>query len=209
MPSSYNRIAGQSVERLAALSDGIFAVAMTILVLDLHAPAAEAVRSERDLQHALLVLAPRLVVYLMSFMTLGIFWVGQQTQLNHLERSDRSLTWIHIGFLCVVCLTPFSTALLAEFIKYQTALLLYWVNIVLLGATLYFSWVCARGSGLVQSALSEAVSAAICRRILVAQSLYAVGALLSFFSTYASIGFIVLVQLNYAVAPRLSARVEA
>jgi len=61
----------------------------------------------------------------------------------------------------------------------------------------------------VQADLAEAVSTAICRRILVALSLYAVGALLSLFSTYASIGFIGLVQLNYAVAPRLSARVEA
>jgi uncharacterized membrane protein len=209
MRSSYNRIAGQSVERLAALSDGIFAVAMTLLVLDLHAPASEAIRSERDLQHALLALAPRLLVYLMSFMTLGIFWVGQQTQLNHLERSDRSLTWIHIAFLCLVCLTPFSTALLAEFIAYRTALLLYWVNIVLLGVTLYFSWVCSTGNMLVKRDLPETVSAAICRRILVAQSLYALGALLSIYSTYASIAFIALVQLNYAVAPRWSARSEA
>jgi uncharacterized membrane protein len=41
-------------------------------------------------------------------MTLGIFWVGQQTQLDHLVRSDRSLSWIHIAFLFVVLITPFS-----------------------------------------------------------------------------------------------------
>jgi len=92
MSTSYNRIAGQSVERLAALSDGIFAVAMTLLVLDLRAPAAEAVHDERDLWRALVALSPRLVMYTMSFLTLGIFWVGQQTQLNHLARSDRSLS---------------------------------------------------------------------------------------------------------------------
>ena len=79
MPSLYNRVAGQSVERLAALSDGIFAVAMTLLVLDLRVPAAEAVHSERDLGRVLLALAPRLLFFLMSMMTLGIFWVGQQT----------------------------------------------------------------------------------------------------------------------------------
>jgi uncharacterized membrane protein len=120
MTVSYNRIAGQSVERLAALSDGIFAVAMTLLVLDLRVPAVEAVHAEHDLWRALLALSPRLLMYMMSFMTLGIFWIGQQTQLNHLERSDRSLSWIHILFLFAVSITPFSTRLLAEFPQYRT-----------------------------------------------------------------------------------------
>jgi uncharacterized membrane protein len=73
MHSLYNRVAGQSVDRLAALSDGIFAVAMTLLVLDLRVPAAEAVHSEHDLRRILIALAPRLIVFLMSIMTNGIF----------------------------------------------------------------------------------------------------------------------------------------
>ncbi len=100
MPVSYNQVAGQSVERLAALSDGVFAVAMTLLVLDLRVPVMEAVHSEHDLWHGLVALSPRLLMYMMSFMTLGIFWIGQHTQLNHLTRSDRSLSWIHILFFC-------------------------------------------------------------------------------------------------------------
>src|SRR5271166_2429131 len=115
MKTTYNRIAGQSVERLAALSDGVFAVAMTLLVLDIHAPLAEKIHSEQDLWRALTALSPRLLMYVMSFMTLGIFWVGQQTQLNHLSSSDRGLTWIHLLFLFAVTITPFSTMLLAEF----------------------------------------------------------------------------------------------
>jgi hypothetical protein len=75
---------------------------MTLLLLDLRAPAVELDPSEQDLWRALVALAPRLVMYLMSFMTLGIFWVGQQTQLNHLERSSRSLTWTHLTFLLEV-----------------------------------------------------------------------------------------------------------
>jgi len=164
MPASYNRIAGQSAERLAALSDGVFAVAMTLLVLDLKAPATEAIHSEHDLWRALAALSPRLIPYMMSFLTLGIFWVGQQTQLNHLARSDRSLSWIHILFLFAVTITPFSTSLLAEFMGYRAALLIYWVNILLLGATLYVSWVCAVGSGLVKHDMPPDFPAAIKRR---------------------------------------------
>jgi uncharacterized membrane protein len=203
MSTAYNQIAGQSVERLAALSDGIFAVAMTLLVLDLHVPVKEAVHSSHDLGRSLALLAPQFVAYLMSFITLGIFWVGQQTQLNHLERSDRSLSWIHIGFLFAVSVMPFSTHLLAEFIAYRAALLVYWFNIFLLGLSLYLSWTCAAGSGLVKSDMLPEITVAIQRRIVIAQSLYALGALLCIFNTYWSIAFIVLVQLNYAVAPRL------
>jgi uncharacterized membrane protein len=201
MTISYNRIAGRSVERLAALSDGVFAVAMTLLVLDLRVPAMEAVHSEHELWRALVALSPRLLMYMMSFMTLGIFWIGQQTQLNHLARSDRSLSWIHMLFLFAVSITPFSTTLLAEYPGYRTALLLYWVNILLLGSSLYFSWVCAMGTGLVKDDLPPEVPVAIKRRIVVGQLLYAFGALLCVFSTYWSVAVIVLVQLNYAIAP--------
>ncbi len=199
--ASYNRIAGQSVERLAALSDGIFAVAMTLLVLGLRVPAAGMVHSEYGLWRALAASSPRFIMYVMSFLTLGIFWVGQQTQLNHLARSDRNLTWIHVAFLLAVSITPFSTTLLAGYPRYRIALLAYWVNILLLGAVLYGSWGYAVRRSLVKDDMPTDVPAAICRRIVVAQALYAFGAVLCVFNTYWSIGFIVLVQLNYAVAP--------
>jgi uncharacterized membrane protein len=199
----YNSFAGSSVERIAAISDGVFAVAMTLLVLDIHAPAVETIHNEHDLWHGLAHLAPHLVAWLMSFMTLGIFWVGQQTQLNHLARSNRDLTWIHLGFLLAVSMTPFSTTLLAQFSIYQAALLLYWANIFLLGALLYWSWVCALGSGLVKPDMPPHVSAGIKRRIIIAQALYACGILLSFVNTRWSIAAIILVQTNYALALHL------
>jgi uncharacterized membrane protein len=206
MPTLYNKIQGQSLERLAALSDGIFAVAMTLLVLDLHVPIREAVHSEGQLQAALLTLAPQFIAYLMSCLTLGIFWAGQQTQLNHIERGNRDLTWIHIAFLFVVSVLPFSTRLLAEFIEFRTALLLYWANIFALGVILDASWRYATRAGLLKDDVSIEVQRAIRRRIVIAQTLYALGAALCFFNTYWSIGFIVLLQLNYATAPRLWTR---
>jgi uncharacterized membrane protein len=60
MATSYDQIAGRGLERLAALSDGVFAIAMTLLVLDIRSPAAEAIQSEHDLWHALVALSPRL-----------------------------------------------------------------------------------------------------------------------------------------------------
>lgn len=203
MKLDYNRIAGHNIERLGALSDGIFAVAMTLLVLDLRTPAAAAIHSESDLWTALSGTLPQLTTYLMSFLTLGIFWNGQQAQLNHLERGDRHLAWIHILFLFTVSLMPFSTRLLAEFIVYRAALLCYWFNILLLGVTLFFSWRCAVRGGLVKPDTPPGVTQAINRRIFVGQALYAAGAALCFVNPYASIAVIVLVQLHFAFTPRM------
>jgi TMEM175 potassium channel family protein len=205
---TYNRVAGQSVERLAALSDGIFAVAMTLLVLDLRVPAAEAVHSEHDLWRGLVGFAPRLLMYMMSFLTLGIFWVGQQTHLNYLARSDRRFSWIHIGFLFAVSLMPFSTSLLAAFPAYRVALLAYWLNILLLGVILYAGLIWSMRAALVKPELTSEIARAFCRRIITGQSLYAFGAALCIFNTYWSIGFIVLVQLNYAIGPHFAPRVR-
>jgi uncharacterized membrane protein len=198
----YNRFAGQSLDRLAALSDGLFAIAMTLLVLDLRVPAAALIHSERGLWNALVSLSPHFVPYLMSFLTLGIFWVAQQTQLSQFKRSNRDLAWIHLGFLLSVSLIPFSTGLLAGFLTYRIALLVYWLNILLLGFWLYVGWRYGARVGLLRDEATGEVSRATERRILIAQGLYALGALLCVINTYVSIAFIALVQLNFVIAPR-------
>ena len=203
MITHYNRLAGHSVERIAALSDGVFAVAMTLLVLDLHAPAIEAIHSEADLRAALANLAPRLLVYMMSFLTLGIFWIGQQTQLNYLARSDRNLAWLHLVFLFAVTTLPFATALMAEFFAYRTALAVYWVNLALFGALLLATWRYAGHAHLLKADAPPELLAGVNRRIVIAQSLYAFGALMANVDTRLSIAIIIVVQLIYAIAPRL------
>lgn len=215
MPVSYRHIAGVSLERLAALSDGIFAVAMTLLVLGLSVRANNALHparplwapgalaSERVVWDVLRALAPHLLTYLLSFLTLGIFWVGQQTQLGQFRRSDRDLTWIHLAFLLGVSLMPFSTMLLADYITYRLAVVVYWLNITLLGALLYAGARYARRAKLIKQDVTTEMTAASERRIIAYQALYAVGVLLSVFSCYLSIGFIVAVQLNAAITPRI------
>ena len=202
MSTLYNRIQGRNLDRLAALSDGIFAVAMTLLVLDLHVPTAAQVHGESQLLAALYGLGPQWITYGMSFVTLGIFWAGQQTQLNHIADGTRDLTWIHLGFLFSITLLPFSTRLLAEFIAYRSALALYWFNILVPGVMLFWSWAYTTRHNLIKSDTPEEVRGSICRRIVIAQSLYAASAALCYINTWLSIAAIALVQLNYAVAPR-------
>jgi uncharacterized membrane protein len=215
MPTSYHRFAGSSLERLAALSDGVFAVAMTLLVLDLKAPSVPkraqhpiwssgGSRSEHVLAHGLLhQVAPRLLPYAMSFLTLGIFWVGQQTQLSNFTRSTRALTWIHLAFLLAVTLMPFSTGLLAEDTTYRLSMAVYWLNLFALGVMLFISVRYADRAGLMSDETTEDMRAALRRRIVVYQALYALAALTCLINTYLAIGLLVALQLNSVIAPRI------
>jgi uncharacterized membrane protein len=201
--TAYNQIAARGLERIGGLSDGVFSIAMTLIVLEIRVPDPGPIHSDAELWAALTTLAPRIVTYLLSFLTLGIFWSGQQTQLNYIAQADRHLAWIYIGFLAGVAIMPFSTSLLAEFISFRLALVLYWANIAVLGTILYGGWLYAIRNNLVKPDAPPGVTGLVKRRILVAQALYAIGALLSVFGTGVSIAFIVLVQLNFAIAPRI------
>ena len=215
MPTSYHRFAGTSLDRLAALSDGVFAVAMTLLVLDLKAPSVPkraqqplwsggGGASERALSHGLLHnVAPRLLPYLMSFLTLGIFWVGQQTQLHSFTRSSRALTWIHLSFLMAVTLLPFSTGLLAQDTTYRLSIAVYWLNLTALGLVLLISLRYADRAGLITDETTDEMLVAMRRRIVVYQCLYAVAALSCLINTYLAIGLLVALQLNAVIAPRI------
>jgi uncharacterized membrane protein len=215
MPIGYHRFAGSSLDRLAALSDGVFAVAMTLLVLDLKAPAVPK-RAQHPIwsgggggsEHVLLHdlahhVAPRLLPYAMSFLTLGIFWVGQQTQLSSFTRSTRALTWIHLTFLLCVTLMPFSTGLLAQDTTYRLSMAVYWLNLFALGAVLFISMQYADQAGLMSDETTEDMRGAMKRRIVVYQCLYALAALTCLINTYLAIGLLVALQLNSVIAPRI------
>jgi len=200
----YNDLAGTNLDRLAGISDGIFAVAMTLLVLGLSVPTISSRSTDADLWQALLRLGPSVLIYIMSFMTLGIFWVGQGTQLSRLVRSNRNYAWLQLGFLFAVTLTPFSTAVLARFPTLRVALVEYWLNIVLAGGMLLASAEYGLRAQLFHEGESPELARLFRGRILIAQSLYAFAtALCLVFPTWVSITLIVLVQLNYVLAPRI------
>ena len=201
--STYNQVAGTSVDRIAALSDALFAIALTLTVLEVRIPAHQAVMSENELRFALLRIAPRVLTYLLSFLTLGLFWIGEHVLLNSLQRSDRYLTWLILAFLATIAIMPVSTGLLADSITYPTAVLVYWLNIMATGLVGLASVWYARNAGLLDGPAGEAAVAALKRRLLIGQVLYAFGAVLCLIHTYWSIAFIVIVQAWLAVGTRL------
>ena len=198
---AYNELAGSSLGRLEAISDGIFAVGMTLLVLGLAVPAVNLVRSESDLLTGLGNLVPALVTYFLSFLTLGIFWVGQQTQLSQVERANRTYTWLHLIFLLTVTLVPFSTQLLARFHWSRIALVFYWLNIFVMGSALLIAAEYGARAHLFPEERVKTILHLVRRRVYWAQGLYLVAAFLSVWDTHWSIALIVAIQLNFALAP--------
>ena len=198
--SSYNKIAGKDTARLIAISDGVFAVAMTLLVLEIRVPVLESIQSEQDLIHEFLTLKSKFLVYFLAFMTTGIFWVGHSAQYKHIEQSDRNLNWINLLFLLTVTLLPFTTAFLGDYMHFKFAIAVYWFNIFLLGLMLYINWVYACKNNLVNTETKELVDRPLRRRIIIAQTLYLIGALLGFINPYLGIAVIIAIQLNYAFA---------
>lgn len=200
----YNELAGRSTDRLAGISDGVFAVGMTLLVLTLAIPTLATGSGEGDLARALWRLAPSILIYAMSFMTLGIFWVGQQTQLNQLSGSNRHYTWIQLAFLFAVTLVPFSTQLLAHFPTNRIALVEYWLNIVLLGLMLVAGLEYGLRAHLFEEERRAEIARLVRGRIWIAQLLYAIATSTSLFLPVTfSIVLIILIQLNYVLAPRI------
>jgi len=163
--------------------------------------------SEHGLGRALLEMGPSFAAYLLSFTMLGTFWLAQHTLLGIVGRCDRTLTWINLGFLFVVSLLPFSAALLAHYVHLRLAVGVYWLNILLLGTGL--EWAARYGrkafvSGDDGQARSRLTTFRL--RILLAQTLYALAALICLINTVASVIALALVQLYFIVSPRLPRR---
>ena len=102
-----------SSRRTEAFSDGVFAIAITLLVLDLAVPPLQ--ESERDgLAAALGHEWPSYFAYLVSFLVVGIIWINHHTMLTLLERVDRPVLFANLMLLLTVSVIPFPTRLLAE-----------------------------------------------------------------------------------------------
>lgn len=200
--NQYNFISGFRLTRIEAISDGVFAIALTFLALDIKVPINDVVHTEKELIVNFLSLAHKLLTYFLSFVTLGIYWLAQSTQFHYIKSSDRNLNWINLFFLLAVSILPFSTAFLSQYIDFKFSIFLYWFNLSLLGQILGLNWYYAKKKKLLnlEDKHLKIVTQTIKRRIIESQILYTLAMLLCFINSYISITFLVLIQLNYALA---------
>jgi uncharacterized membrane protein len=103
-----------SPSRLEAFSDGVIAIAITLLVLDIHVPAP---RAGASLGHELGREWPHYVAYLTSFLTIGIIWINHHAMIRRLGRIDHAVMTLNLLLLLTIGVLPFTTALAAEYVK--------------------------------------------------------------------------------------------
>jgi uncharacterized membrane protein len=134
-------------QRLDALSDGIFAIVMTLLVLEIRVPELISVATESDLLHSLIETLPLLFIYATSFTLLYVYWRGQHYIASVFAHNlDNRLTSINAIFLLLIGLVPFSTHFLGLYLFSQVAIVLYGLHMLLISATLLWMRVHVRDS---------------------------------------------------------------
>jgi nucleoside-diphosphate-sugar epimerase/uncharacterized membrane protein len=108
------RFRGFEKNRLEALIDGIFAVALTLLVLDIKLPEHVTYATNADLWERLVLLERHFAIYVITFIVIGIYWVGHHLQFHYVRYTDRRLIWINMFFLLLISFLPFATDMVGD-----------------------------------------------------------------------------------------------
>ena len=131
--------------RITALADGIFAVAMTILVLELRVPELGPKASEAELVSALGGLVPKILSYASGFVILGTLWIGHHYQFHYIRRSTRALLWMNLVFFLVIASLPFVVALVGTFGAMRVACVVFGATVFVAVTLLLVQWQYAAG----------------------------------------------------------------
>lgn len=187
-----------SPHRIATLADGVFAIAMTFLVLDVKDAVVEAA----DNVPLLWALLPKLGSYILGFVILGLFWNGHHIASHYTERTDRIHLWLNIHFLIWTALVPFPAELLGERYSEPLSVLVYGINLSLAAIALYAVWWYAtQNRRLVSKNLPEQTVRALKVRLLLAVGSYVVAVGFAFLHPFAGIAVFVASHLYFVVRP--------
>ena len=209
-PSS---LPGLSKGRLEALTDGIFATVMTVLVLSLSVPIVTSSGSGTQLSSAVLSdiegLLPDILGYVLSFLLLAVLWISHHNIFHYITRVNRPLLWLNIIFLLTVGFIPFSTSLIGRYPLVQVTVVIYGTNIFATGLSMLAILSYSAGTKLMAvPAAEEVVMGRIRSRWRQGTILYLGAVLLSFVSPAVSlalyVGTLIFMILQSTFGFRLS-----
>lgn len=126
--------------RLEALTDGVYAIAMTILVLNIDVATISNEAGKIGLGQALWGLAPEFYSYVLGFLLLGSLWLVHNKQYRRIKLVDEGFVWVNIIGLVLICLIPFSASLISQYESDLTAVIFFHVNLLLAGLSYLWQW---------------------------------------------------------------------
>jgi uncharacterized membrane protein len=161
--------------RISSLADGVFAIVMTLLVLGVEVPEVPDEMIADQLFREVLLLWPLIAAYVVSFLVLGIYWMGHHTQFHFLRGVDRAALWMNIVFFMFVCLVPFSTRMVGQYSGQEIALLLYGTNLLAISLMLLAHWQYAWRAHLLDPSMGDETKRKVSRQILIGATVFAAG----------------------------------
>ncbi len=205
------RMEEKETGRLEAFSDGVFAVAITLLVLTIKIPGVDGPASQlpNDTQLWSILLSewPMLAAYVTSFATIGVMWLNHHRLFTHIKHTDTGLMLLNLLLLLIIVFIPVPTALVAEYLVHpdqHTAALLYSGTYVILAVCFNFLWRYASyHNRLLGKNVDTRAVRAISRQYWLGPLPYLIAFILALFSTPASLTLCFLLALFFAIPPRL------
>lgn len=164
--------------RISALIDGVFAIVMTILVLDIKVPHDIEIYKDFSIDQFLTGYFQDIIIYMIVFITLGYLWYVHHNQSHYIQHTDSRHLWINIVTLMFVALIPFSSSLVNRFPKDWLAEIFLSANMLIVGLCNYANWIYASRAHLISESVSPAFIRTERKRLMVfpAVSLLAIAA---------------------------------
>ena len=186
--------------RLEAFADGVFAIAATLLILNVD---AQIPGDAGDLGASILHIWPSYLAYAVSFVTIGIMWINHHTMMSQIERADRRFLVTTVGLLMCIAFVPFPTRIVAEHIRGEgarDAALLYGFTLVVTAIMFSVNWFYAsRGKRLLKPDANPAIVSGITRSYLPGPYIYLGATLVAFVSPRASVIIFLVIAFFYVV----------
>jgi uncharacterized membrane protein len=190
--------------RLETFSDGVFAIAATLLILEVH-------RAGGSVAHGLVHAWPSYAAYAISFLTIGIIWVNHHTVFRQVGRVDRTFLFINVAFLMVVAFSPFPTRVLAQTLRHgsHAGAFAYGLTFTLMAICYGALWFYAAiGGRLIADDADQRVVSGISRSFLPGSLIYGMATLSSLLSAYLAVALYAAIALFYMLESSLFSRGE-
>jgi uncharacterized membrane protein len=130
----------RELDRLIFFSDAVFAIVMTLLVLDIRVPEVPSDVAAQEVPGLVFELWPKIFSYVLSFLVIGLYWIGHHQTFRYVRSYDRTLLWLNLLFLLSISFIPFPTNLLGEYGELRFAVIFYAASLALARLLLALVW---------------------------------------------------------------------